>query len=125
MSKKAIEKYIPKAIEVLSREFTDGKIPSAYNGYISSFGASVMQSGLLPALALLENSDTKTKENKDKLSYLIINILTNSDDDISLLRYVVDSTEDKNYLKDKILNISIAIKLSIRTFKLDRGEKNE
>jgi len=125
MSKKAIEKYIPKAIEVLDREFTDGKIPSAYNGYISSFGASIMQSGLKPTLALFENTNASTKENKEYLSHLIVKILTDSNDDISLLRYVVDSTEDKNYLKEKILNISIAIKLSIRTFKLDKGEKNE
>ena len=125
MSKKAIEKYIPKALEVLNAEFVDGKIPSAYNGYISSFGASVMQSGLLPTLALFENTNASTRENKEYLSHLIVKILTNSNDDISLLQYVVDRPNDKNYLKEQILNISIAIKLSIRTFKLDKGDKDE
>ena len=42
MSKKTIEKYIPEAMRVLKEEFSDGKIPSAYNGYISSFGASII-----------------------------------------------------------------------------------
>jgi CRISPR-associated protein Cmr5 len=71
MSKKRIESYIPKAIEVLEKEFSDGKIPSAYNGYISSFGASVMQSGLLPTLALFEKKDAPTKEDKSNLTSLI------------------------------------------------------
>ncbi len=128
MSKKRIEKYIPKAMEVLDREFYDGIIPSAYNGYISSFGASVMQSGLLPALALLENSDAKTKENKEKLSYIIIQILRENQDDMSLLREIlrrIEQGESLNHLKGQILDISIAIKLSIRTFRLKNGDRDE
>lgn len=124
MSKRNIEKYIPKAIEVLEESFSDGIIPSAYNGYISSFGASIMQSGLLPALALFENTDASTKENKEYLTYLILKILTNGDGDISLLRYVIEQNNEM-LLKQKILDISIAIKLSIRTFKLDRGDRDE
>ena len=128
MSKKRIERYIPKAIEVLDREFYDGIIPSAYNGYISSFGASVMQSGLLPTLALFENTNASTKENKEYLSHLIVNILRDNRDDVSLLREVLDREgrgESRSHLKEQILDISIAIKLSIRTFKLNKGEKDE
>lgn len=117
MSKKNIERYIPKALEVLDESFKEGSIPSAYNGYISSFGASIMQSGLLPTLALFENTNASTEENKEYLSYLILRILTNRDDDISLLRYVIDQNNEM-FLKRKILDISIAIKLSIRTFNL-------
>lgn len=123
MSKKNIEKYIPKAIEVLTDTFPDGKIPSAYNGYISSFGASIIQSGLLPTLALFENTNAKTKESKESLTYLILQVLTDRKDDISLLHYVLDNNEA--ILKPKIMDISIAIKLSIRTFKLEKGEDNE
>jgi len=120
MSKKRIESYIPKAIEVLNKEFSNGKIPSAYNGYISSFGASVMQSGLLPTLALFENTNAKTKESKEYLTHIIIQVLTGKDDDISLLHYVLKGNEE--LLKTKIMDIAIAIKLSIRTFKLEKGE---
>ena len=123
MSKKRIESYIPKAIEVLNKEFSDGKIPSAYNGYISSFGASVMQSGLLPTLALFENTNTKTKESKEYLTYIIIQVLRAKDDDISLLHYVLKGNEE--LLKPQIMDIAIAIKLSIRTFKLEKGTKDE
>lgn len=123
MSKKRIQSYIPKAIEVLDKEFPQGKIPSAYNGYISSFGASVMQSGLLPTLALFENTNAKTKESKEYLTYIMVQVLTDRDDDISLLRYVLDG--DEEVLKPLIMDIAIAIKLSIRTFKLEKGTQNE
>jgi len=123
MSKRTIEAYIPKVLKVLDRTFTEGVIPSAYNGYISSFGASVMQSGLLPTLALFENTNASTKENKEYLSYLIVQVLTGRSDDISLLRYVLD--KDEVLMKQQILDISVAIKLSIRTFRLDKGEKDE
>lgn len=123
MSKRNIEAYIPKVLEVLDRTFTDGVVPSAYNGYISSFGASIMQSGLLPTLALFENTNASTKENKEYLSYLIVQVLRGDSADVSLLRYVLDANQE--FLKKEILDISIAIKLSIRTFKLDKGRENE
>jgi len=123
MSKQSVEKYIPEVMKVLIEEFPDGSIPSAYNGYISSFGASVMQSGLLPTLALFENTNARTKENKEYLTYLIIKVLTNNSADISLLHYVLAHNE--TLLKPKIIDIAVAIKLCIRTFKLDKGAKNE
>ena len=123
MSRKNIEQYIPKAIEVLDNTFKDGEIPSAYNGYISSFGASVLQSGLLPTLALFESTSSSTKENKEYLTYIIFQILTGRDDDISLLRYVLDHNQE--LLKPKIMDIAIAIKLSIRTFKLKKDKEDE
>lgn len=120
MSRRVIERYIPKVMEVLKDEFSNGEIPSAYNGYISSFGASIMQSGLLPTLALFENTNASTKENKEYLTYLIVRILTGKKDDISLLQYVIKAKNPNH--KREILDISIAIKLSIRTFKLVEKE---
>jgi CRISPR-associated protein Cmr5 len=120
MSKKSIEKLIPDAMRVLEDEFSDGVIPSAYNGYISSFGASVIQSGLLPTLALFENTNAHTKESKEYLTYIIARVLTGREDDISLLQYVLKSKKDENLLKTKIMDIAIAIKLSIRTFELKK-----
>ncbi len=123
MSRRSIEKYIPQTMEVLDREFGDGVIPSAYNGYISSFGASVIQSGLLPTLALFENTNASTKEDKSYLTYIIFQVLTGRDDDVSLLHYVLDNNE--SLLRQQILDIAIAIKLSIRTFKLNKGSRDE
>ena len=123
MSRRSIERYIPKVLKVLDRSFTNGDVPSSYNGYISSFGASIIQSGLLPTLALFENTNASSKENKEYLSYIIVQVLTDRDDDISLLRYVLD--KDEQLMKQKILDISIALKLSIRTFKLTKDNQNE
>lgn len=131
MSKKRIEKYIPKAIEELDGyfltqikylypEIPEHTIPSAYNGYISSFGASIIQSGLKPTLALFENSKSNTDKTKKLLVDIILHILDNTNTQTSLLRYVLNSNEDETYLKQKILDISIAIKLSIRTFELTK-----
>ena len=123
MSRRSIENYIPKVLKVLDRSFTNGDVPSSYNGYISSFGASIIQSGLLPTLALFENTNASSKENKEYLSYIIVQVLTDRDDDISLIRYVLD--KDEQLMKQKILDISIALKLSIRTFKLTKDNQNE
>ena len=117
MSKKRIEKYIPDAMKVLKDEFKEGVIPSTYNGYISSFGASIIQSGLLPTLALFEKKDAPTKEDKSKLTKLILKILDDTFDG-TLLEYALDNNSDR--LKQQILDISIAIKLSIRTFELKK-----
>jgi len=124
MSKKRIEKYIPRALQVLDATFEDGEVPSAYNGYISSFGASIMQSGLKPTLALFENKNADTKENKEYLTKIILKILDDTTEESSLLRYILQSKKEEQFVKEQILDISIAIKLSIRTFKLVDGKKD-
>lgn len=120
MSRRNIEKYIPEAVDVLSKEFSNGEINSAYNGYISAFGASIMQSGLKPTLALYENQNNQdnTKADKSVLTKLILKILDKNANTTSLLQYVLNSNQNETLLKEKIIDIAIAIKLSIRTFKL-------
>jgi len=125
MSKKRIEKYIPEAMKVLDATFENGIVPSSYNGYISSFGASIIQSGLKPTLALFENENAKTEEKKQLLPRLILQVLEKDSEETSLLHYVLQRKEQELFLKQKILDISIAIKLCIRTFKLDKGKKDE
>ena len=50
-----VEKYFPlvlRKVEEVFREEINGKgIPSAYKGYISTFGSMVIQNGILPASA--------------------------------------------------------------------------
>jgi len=117
MSKRRIESYIPKAIELLTKEFPDGKIAKAYNSYISSFGASIIQSGLKPTLAVFENTNASTKEDKSYLTKLILKLLPNAKGE-SLLKFVLANKEKEEYLKNEIIDIAIALKLSIRTFEL-------
>jgi len=127
MSKRNIEKYIPKVLEVLLEEYPNRVIPSAYNGYISSFGASIIQSGLLPTLALFENENNqdKTKEDRSVLTQNILKVLDSNYPDNSLLRYTVYHNGNREILQNNIIDISIALKLTIRTFKLEKGSKDE
>lgn len=120
MSKKSIERYIPKAMSVLNKTFENGIFPASYNGYISSFGASIIQSGLKPTLALFENKDANTKEKKEILTNIILSILDPKAQEDSLLKYVLNHSENEQYVQQQIKDISIAVKLSLRTFK--KGE---
>lgn len=123
MSKKRIEKFIPEALKVLDAEFQDGKIPSEYNGYISAFGAGIIQSGLKPTVAIYENKNAETKSDKDRLTRIILKIIAPDVDEKSLLRYIINSKESEAYLKEKIKDASIAIKLTMRTFELQKDER--
>lgn len=125
MSKKNIENYIPKAMEILSTTFSDGVVPASYNGYISSFGASVIQSGLKPTLALFENENANTQEKKQLLPELILEILGKKSSYRSLLDYILENKNEEQYLKQQILDIAVALKLGIRTFKLEKPKKGE
>jgi len=118
---KRVEQYIPKAIEVLEAKFPDGEIPKAYNGYISTFGASIIQAGLKPTLALFENNQANTIKDRTILTKTILKILDSNTQETSLLRYVINRNQNEDLLKKRIIDIAIAIKLAIRTFKLIEG----
>jgi CRISPR-associated protein Cmr5 len=118
MSKKRVENYIPRAIEVLEEKFKNKAIPKEYNGYISAFGAGIIQNGLKPTVAIYENKQANNKSDKDVLTEIILQIIDSNTQENSLLRYILSSKENEDILKEKIKDAAIAIKLSIRTFKL-------
>lgn len=74
------------------------------------FGASIIQSGLEPTL-FLKNENASTLEKKQLLPKLILNILDENSTETSLLKYVLNRPNEKQYLKREILDIAIAIKL--------------
>ncbi len=120
-----IEKYIPIALKVLKDDgigiVKDGKIDKTYNGYISSFGASLISSGLLPTLIFYSKSAEQTT-NADRslipvalekmLQSPEIGILNNEQ---HLLKEVITRYNDE-CLKKKIQECAIALKLAIRTY---------
>lgn len=120
MSKKRVEEYIPIALEVLDKEFSDGKVPKEYNGYISAFGAGIIQSGLKPTVAIYENEQASTKSEKYKLTRIILKIIDKNSQETSLLRYIINSNQNEKLLKEKIKDAAIAVKLAIRTFELTK-----
>jgi len=147
MSKKRVEKYIPDALEVLDGAFRNSvyeidpnfpkdALPKEYNGYISAFGASLIQSGLKPTIAVYENQSSNTDKIKKLLTLAILEIMRKEDNqnysitesfdmNDSLLRYILNSNEDEEIIKSRIKDIAVAIKLAIRTFKLEKVKGSE
>ncbi len=132
--KSRIEKLVPDAIvaagEIMLKAKKDENgnvvidkngntikyIPKEFKGYISSFGASVIQSGLIPALAFFSN-DEGAKEDRSKILDVIYQILEINSPPGNLLKYVVDNG-DNELLKEQIMDAATALKLAIRTYKL-------
>lgn len=122
---KNIEKYIPVALRALENNsigiVDQGKIDETYNGYISSFGASMITSGLLPTFIFYskkaENNREADRSNIIKaLEFMLkedsVNLLAENE---SILNKVKRDYSD-NHLKQKIQECAIALKLAIRTY---------
>jgi CRISPR-associated protein Cmr5 len=107
MNKKNIDKLIPKAIEHIEQNLLrDGSVKKVYQGYLASFGPTVISSGLTQALAFY-SADSE----KNKVIDMMFAILNE--------RLDLQNTNYNDYaIKNKILEANIACKLAIRTFKL-------
>lgn len=125
---KTIENYIPDAmLEIESYErkiqMNNEKIKKEMKGYISSLGASIIMSGLIPTLAFYSSRESSAKGDRSVILKWITNILSkytpykvNPLPDI--FKYALKQTTDKVKLERDILDVSIALKLCIRTFEL-------
>jgi CRISPR/Cas system CMR-associated protein Cmr5 small subunit len=128
-----IASLIPTAVDVLSSAFPKEEIPKVYKAYISSLGAALRMSGLLPTLAFyhkdsnLDAADRRADEDRSNVTAWIYSVLKSKIDldgaHQSLFHYAVALQKAKNALKLKeleqdIKDASVALKLSIRTFKL-------
>ena len=112
MNNKTIEKLIPNAIS-LFQKFPKEKV---YQGYLASFGPTVITSGLVQAVAFYAADEKKNKVIKVMFELIKENLNT---DKTTLLEVLNEGENYKNYaLKNRILEASIACKLAIRTFEL-------
>ena len=117
MNKKKIDKLIPDAIKLLENKlFKDGAIDKVYQGYLASFGPTVISSGLLQTV-MFYSGDEKKKRVIEIMWELVKNDLNSND---SKMEDFLNKNENyKSYaVKNKILEANIACKLSIRTFTL-------
>lgn len=135
--KKSIEKLFPAALtaiqQLLDEDYGEYGIPAEYQAYISSFGASIMQMGLMPTLAVYADEDSGAARDKrlmlrilsqvltDKASTLAAEIKTKINDNDNLFHAAIDLEADESAeLRDHLLDAAVATKLCIRTFKTDR-----
>lgn len=117
MNKKNIDKYIPKAVrELNSLCNSDGSIDKVYQGYLASFGPSVITSGLMRTVMFYTGDDNK-KRVIDIMYKLIKNDLNTQEG--SLDKFLQKDNNYKKYsVKNRVIEANIACKLAIRTFNL-------
>ncbi|MDY0403680.1 type III-B CRISPR module-associated protein Cmr5 [Sulfurovum sp.] len=110
--RKQIETYIPKAMEAIVQtgiSNEQGEVSKQFNGYIASFGASIRSAGLLATVLFYQNEQSKSEKDRTKV--------------VKAIEYIIGHSiiEDGYVSKDtraKVEDAAVALKLSIRTFKL-------
>lgn len=122
------EKLIPAAIKAVNDKMSkDGKVNSAYKGYISAFGAGIIQSGLLPTLAMFKGNEDNEKKKAETGNLLnaVYEVVKSKYEqkpkENSLFDYVLEKMQkenDRQGIINEVINASVAVKLAIRTFKL-------
>ena len=143
-----ISSLIPKARVAIKKYMVnnDNKVSSEFKGYISSFGASVIQSGLLPSLSFYTDvskvkGEATPGQKRNKMLKALLYIISDIGND-PLLFYVMEEAcdianrdnvrmasrsipysafnKDKlDLLEDEIMDAAIALKLALRTFIID------
>jgi CRISPR/Cas system CMR-associated protein Cmr5 small subunit len=126
---KSIENYIKTGMALLeAAEKKEGKLSKEYKGYLSSLGASIRMSGMVPALAFFSSKENSAKAERWKVINWIAGILKENHpvyrsiaDGKALFTYARRSNLtniEKSRLEKDILDTSVALKLCIRTFDL-------
>ena len=113
MGKRRIEAFIPKAMEAIEdhKIAKESTVPSQFNGYISSFGASVRMAGIVPTVLFFKNSDN-AEEAREKVVEAIETILGEP--------LIVDNRPNPRLTRDAVEDAATALKLAVRTFKLSK-----
>jgi CRISPR-associated protein Cmr5 len=125
-----IEHLLKPAMLAVETLREGNKIKKGYQGAISGFGASVMQMGLLPTLAVYSDQGSSADIKRDKLLAALHLIVKSEESKFSKKSTLIRATDflkevlaltdtEKEELQVNILQASIALKIAIRTFKLD------
>lgn len=108
-------------VGIVTRGNADEKYcyPKAFGSYPSSFAATVSQCGLLRALMIFEDDDSKSQSNRERFPeavrlYLKKRNPGNQNRDKLLSEQVVADTAGK--LEEQIMNASTALKIALRMF---------
>jgi len=117
--RKRIDAYIPQAMDLVERDLLEDKaVKNIYNSYISNFGAAVVSSGIKATTAFFSKD-----EDHRKLLKLLYEIVTGKSADEDKpnedINKYLDLEGDYNQKIAKLMDAAAAIKLSIRTFKIN------
>lgn len=120
-------------VGIVTRGNADNKYcyPKAFGSYPSSFAATVSQCGLLRALIIFEDDDSKSQSNRERFPeavrlYMKKRYQGNRNPDKLLSEQV--AADNVRKLKEQIMNASTALKIALRMFapseKVNVGEYN-
>ncbi|RYU93042.1 hypothetical protein [Emticicia agri] len=91
-------------------------------GHIAGFGAMVINIDLLPTVAVYMED-----ENRRKVIDAIARTLNSSDNRDKLFEKIMDAegqtVSAKRLLKEKVMNASVALKMMIRTYKINKNNE--
>ena len=126
MNKKSIEKLIPRAKEQIEKQLAqNGIVDSTYRGYIASFGAAVLQSGLMPAVAFY-SSNKSAKGDRNRLMSMIKELIdVDNKNEESLFDYIqkrVRRGTSIRHMQEEVINAAISIKLAMGLFEMKQGD---
>jgi hypothetical protein len=126
---KAIHDHIKAGMTALGdTEQKEGKLLEVYKGYLSSLGASMRMSGLVPTLAFFSSKENSAKGDRSKVLDWIATVLQ-----ATIIEYkglasgkmifdhalkLTTNSQTAAKLEKDILDASVALKLCIRTFEL-------
>lgn len=134
---KRIEHLIPIAIRAIEKNNIPvgekKEVPNEYKGYIDTFGAVIVQNGLLPAVVFYENSGSDDiKEKRRKLLRAILEVIKPGntlaapvpDGMTTLYQYIIQGMQHKELktLRREVVEAAIAVKLALRTFPFSKSE---
>lgn len=139
--KQRIERYLPTAIEAVNtfKISENNEVDNQYKGYISSMGASVIQTGLLPTIAFYSSQSSKSEKDRRKIMDSVFWIvgkcegihnltkISKNNDNITIaedLLQFADKYENEELLLNRLLDAATALKLAIRTFAIKKKEEN-
>lgn len=121
----SIEKYIEPAMRLLKACSDAGELKKEYKGYIASLGAAIRMSGLVPALAFYAARENNAGAERFRVPDWIYAILKQQPEyagatakDLFEHARNIPSDPQKRILEKDILDVSVALKLCIRTFAL-------
>lgn len=132
MNRKRIEQMVSIAMDLLKENSLsilndDKKLPSNYASYVSSYGPTIRQSGLLQTVTFNE------KEKREKINSLLALVLTKAGylENTSPKKLIDFVKESSNYYAQKIklqrliLEAIVACKLAMMTFPKIKVEDND
>ena len=122
MNKKAVDRLIPMAQEVLKevKIVENSKILNTYRGQVSTFGAAIINGSLISAVAFFSNDGNASVERK-KIIEAIRLLIPEAKKYNNLFEYVKKKGKNnEKAVKEEILNAAIALKLAMNLFELEK-----